>query len=88
MALRVDLRLRSQIIIIFRSHSCKQATEQSRTLECNRNSCGEKIGENGEKSGMLGKKSSENGEFLHGHFDSRADSDQQPAQSGAEDAEE
>ncbi len=41
MAFRVDLRLRSPIIIIFRSSSCKQTTEQSRTLECNQNSRGE-----------------------------------------------
>jgi hypothetical protein len=60
-AFRVDLRLQSPIIIIFRSHRCEQTTEQSRTLECNRNSRGEKSGQNGEKSCMRGEKSGENG---------------------------
>ncbi len=50
----------------FRSSSCEQTTEQSRTLECNRNSRGEKSGQkltqNEEKSGMRGEKSGENGE--------------------------
>jgi hypothetical protein len=61
-AFRVDLRLRSPIIMIFRSRSCEQTTEQSRTLEYNRNSRREKSGHNGEKSGMHGEKSGENGE--------------------------
>jgi hypothetical protein len=59
---RVDLRLRSPIIIIFRSRGCEQTTEQSRTLECNPNSRGEKSSQNGEKIGMRGEKSGENGE--------------------------
>ncbi len=44
MAFWVDLRLQSPIIISFRSRRCEQTTEQSRTLECNRNSRGEKSG--------------------------------------------
>ncbi len=69
----LDLRLRSPIIIIFRSRSCEQTTEQSRTLECNRNSQGEKSGQNGEKFGMRGEKSGENGETYC--MDTRACSD-------------
>ncbi len=42
-AFRVDLRLRSPIIIIFRIRSCEQTTEQSKTLERNRNPRGGKI---------------------------------------------
>ncbi len=64
MAFRVDLRLRSPIIINFGSRNCEQTTEQSRTLECNRNTRGENSCENGEKSCMRGKKSGENGEMF------------------------
>jgi hypothetical protein len=63
-AFRVDLRLQSPIIISFRSRSCEQTTEQSRRLECNRNSRGENSGQNGEKSGLRGEKSGENGEKI------------------------
>ena len=63
MAFRVDLRLRSPIIIILGA-VVEKITEQSRTLECNRNSLGEKSGENEEKSGMHGEKSGENGELF------------------------
>jgi hypothetical protein len=49
--------------LIFRIHSCEQTTEQLRTLERDRNTSGEKSGENGENSGMHGEKSGENGEW-------------------------
>ncbi len=64
MAFRVDLRLQSPIILIFRSRIGEQTTEQSRTLECNQNSHVKKSGQNGVKSGMHGEKSGENGDFL------------------------
>jgi hypothetical protein len=63
-AFRVNLRLRSLIIIFLWGRSCEQTTKHSRTLECNRNSRGEKSGENGEKSGMHEEKAGENGECL------------------------
>ncbi len=51
-AVRVDLRLQSPIIIIFRNRACVRTTEQSRTVEYTDRISGEKSGISGEKSGM------------------------------------
>ncbi len=71
-AFRVDLSLRSPIIIIFRNRACVQTTEQSRTVEYSRPDFWRKIRyfwrkiwyeiQFGEKSGNSGEKSGENGE--------------------------
>jgi hypothetical protein len=51
MAFRVDLRLQSPRIIIFRNRACVRTTEQSRTVEYTRPDFWKKSGISGEQSG-------------------------------------